>query len=414
MKKSKQNQRKKQSLSENNVSLTRNLVFSIVFVIQLIAIVFLSRKKDFTLDEQMILYLTYVLIYGLSIYVLMYERRNGYEIYRSTSYKRWGFFQIIEFFIVLGIIMTKTNLPVLTFAGFLLVPSSGPMAAFLVETFDVMMIYFFTEAPSGYMVYLLIQAVTGITFAFLFKEKLRRREKNVALVLSFFSYIGILFFLKAYTLYHQISLELVLSVFIGDIIFTLFVDFIYPYIVKIFSSERDKVYREIMSKNYPLRREIRDFSKFEYDHALKVSYFAGKCAFETGCSISTAKAGGLYYRFPKLFDKDVNSDALKILEDHCFPMEVMDIIYEYGGDLRKPSSPESAIVHMVDAVITRIEILDEETMKSSWNQDMVIYSILNDLSGKGMYDQSQLSLNQYLKIRDYLVNANLLINIEED
>jgi membrane-associated HD superfamily phosphohydrolase len=310
--------------------------------------------------------------------------------------------------------MTKTNLPVLTFAGFLLVPSSGPMAAFLVESFDVMMIYFFTDAPSGYMVYLLIQAVTGITFAFLFKEKLRRREKNVALVLSFFSYIGILFFLKAYTLYHKISLELVLSVFIGDIIFTLFVDFIYPYIVKTFSSERDKVYREIMSKNYPLRREIRDFSKFEYDHALKVSYFAGKCAFETGCSISTAKAGGLYYRFPKLFDKDVNSEALKILEDHCFPMEVMDIIYEYGGEFRKPSSPESAIVHMVDAVITRIEILDEETMKSSWNQDMVIYSILNDLSGKGMYDQSQLSLNQYLKIRDYLVNANLLINIEED
>jgi predicted neutral ceramidase superfamily lipid hydrolase len=78
MKKSKQNQRKKQSLSENNVSLTRNLVFSIVFVIQLIAIVFLSRQRDFTLDEQMILYLTYVLIYGLSIYVLMYERRNGY------------------------------------------------------------------------------------------------------------------------------------------------------------------------------------------------------------------------------------------------------------------------------------------------------------------------------------------------
>ena len=53
-------------------------------------------------------------------------------------------------------------------------------------------------------------------------------------------------------------------------------------------------------------------------------------------------------------------------------------------------------------------------MSSEWNQDMVIYSILNDLSGKGMYDQSQLSLNQYLKIRDYLVNANLLINIEED
>jgi membrane-associated HD superfamily phosphohydrolase len=169
-----------------------------------------------------------------------------------------------------------------------------------------------------------------------------------------------------------------------------------------------------MKSSYSLRREIKDFSRFEYEHALKVSYFSGKAAFMIGADTLTAKAGGMYYRFPKLFDKEITDEPMKIMENHCFPKEVMDIVYEYGGELRKPSSPESAIVHMIDSVITRIELLDEDTMKSSWNQDMVIYSILNELSGKGIYDESGLSLNQYLKIRDYLVNENLLINIEED
>ena len=414
MKRNKPNQRENQKLTENNISLTRNIVFTLIFTLQFVTICYLCSYLNFNLDETMIIALVDIMMYGISVYILMYERRNGYEIYRSTSYKRWALFQILQWAIVLGILFSKTNIPFFIINGFLLVPAGGPLAAVVMETLDIFSIYALGDFGDGYSVYLMLQAVSGITFAYLFKEKLRRREKNRSLVLAFFSYIGILFLLRAYLDTHKLSLILMLSVFIGDIIFTLFVDFIYPYIIKYLGSERNAVYNEIMKKDYSLRREIKEFSKFEYDHALKVSYFAGKAAFIVGCDTLCTKAGGLYYRFPKLYDKGVNENALKILEDHCFPMEVLDIIYEYAGELRKPSSPESAIVHMVDAVITRIEILDEDTMKSSWNQDMVIYSILNDLSGKGIYDQSGLSLNQFLKIRDFLVNENLLIKIEED
>jgi hypothetical protein len=86
-------------------------------------------------------------------------------------------------------------------------------------------------------------------------------------------------------------------------------------------------------------------------------------------------------------------------------------VYEYNGIMRRPTSRESAIIHMVDNVVTRLELINNDSMESSWNQDMVIYQILNELSQKGIYDNSGLSMNQYLKVRDFLVNTDLRTKI---
>lgn len=69
-----------------------------------------------------------------------------------------------------------------------------------------------------------------------------------------------------------------------------------------------------------------------------------------------------------------------------------------------PSSIESAIVHMVNGLVKKIEVFDSYTMASEWNQDMVIYQTLNEYSASGIYDQSGLGMNMFLKIREYLVN----------
>ena len=70
---------------------------------------------------------------------------------------------------------------------------------------------------------------------------------------------------------------------------------------------------------------------------------------------------------------------------------------------------QSAIVHMVDGLLKKLEVLDEDTVGSNWNQDMVIYQTLNEYSAAGLYDRSGLSMNMFLKIREYLVNEEALL-----
>ena len=101
-------------------------------------------------------------------------------------------------------------------------------------------------------------------------------------------------------------------------------------------------------------------------------------------------------------------NAIKIANDHCFPNDVIKIMSEYGGIVSLPSTKESAIVHMVDSVVTKVELFDSDSMSSSWNQNMVIYQTINELSQKGFYDNSGLTMNQFLIIREILANEDIL------
>ena len=95
-------------------------------------------------------------------------------------------------------------------------------------------------------------------------------------------------------------------------------------------------------------------------------------------------------------------NGVSIAQKYCLPADVIRIISEYKGIDKKPSTPESAIVQIVDAIVTKMEALGEQ-MDSSWNQEMLIYQTLNGFSESGMYDHSNLTMNQFLKIRDCLI-----------
>ena len=167
-------------------------------------------------------------------------------------------------------------------------------------------------------------------------------------------------------------------------------------------------YANITDHEYSLLMDMKHYSLSEYDHALRVSYFSKRAARLIGKDENLCEAAGLYYRLGKIYDGEGTMNAVREMEDRLFPEEVIRIVYEYEGIQRKPQTMESAIVQMVDAVVTRVESLDRDSMHNGWNQDMVVYQTLNDYSSKGMYDECGLSMNQYLAVRDLLLKEDIL------
>lgn len=166
---------------------------------------------------------------------------------------------------------------------------------------------------------------------------------------------------------------------------------------------------DMIQEDYPLAKEIREFSQAEYNHAIRVSNISYRCALQLGANEKLAAAAGFYYRLGKLEGEPVVANGVKLAENHFFPEQVVQILREYGGEEELPSSLESAIVHMVDAVVKKLEVLDEQTAESAWNQDMVVYQTLNEMSSKGMYDHSGMSMNLFLKLREQLVKEEGLL-----
>lgn len=56
-------------------------------------------------------------------------------------------------------------------------------------------------------------------------------------------------------------------------------------------------------------------------------------------------------------------------------------------------------------MLPNLNFLDKETVKNSWNHDIIIYQTLNEKSAAGLYDEANLGMNQFIKIREFLTKG---------
>ena len=173
-------------------------------------------------------------------------------------------------------------------------------------------------------------------------------------------------------------------------------------------SEVNHYLMDLICDDYALLREIKNDSSNEYDHARKVSEISYACAKHAGINADLCAVAGFYYRLGKWQGEPHVENGIKKAQELCFPAEVIYILSEYYGEDKLPSSPESALVHMVDALVKKLESIDGEVGKSTWNNEMIIYQTMNEFSASGLYDESGLGMNHFLKIREYLAKGGIL------
>ena len=164
---------------------------------------------------------------------------------------------------------------------------------------------------------------------------------------------------------------------------------------------------DIITDDYSQVQEVKSFSSLEYTHAQKVSEIAYKCAKVAGLNPNLCAAAGFYYRLGKWIGDDYVNEGIKRALELCFPTELVVILSEYYGEENSISTPESATVHMIDALIKKFEILQKDVKNNQWNKELIIYQTLNEFSSTGIYDNSGLCMNQFLKIREYLAKEDI-------
>ncbi|MCI8483565.1 MAG: hypothetical protein HFH41_04410 [Lachnospiraceae bacterium] len=166
---------------------------------------------------------------------------------------------------------------------------------------------------------------------------------------------------------------------------------------------RKQALERILKEDFGLVQAVWNFSHADYAHAKKVAELSAGCAILVGADPNVAAAGGFYYRLGRMEGEPYVENGVALARSNHLPREIVAILQEYNGEQKLPSTVESAIVHIVDSVVAKFEILDKTTLSSSWNQDILVYQTLNDNSATGLYDESGFSMNMFLKIRDYLV-----------
>ncbi|MCR4566651.1 MAG: hypothetical protein K5769_01260 [Pseudobutyrivibrio sp.] len=297
------------------------------------------------------------------------------------------------------------------FAPFIVLPI---MAATVLEDTgaNALSLYFvvLVSICYDYNVYMILGYVTMIVFGNMMSQLIKSKEMiqrlfSLIIIFSTTTLVSIIFYY-----FNYLELPLVVfayGLFNGLIACAISVVFV-PVLGRYVEVSQTESYEEFLSPAFDLYQEIRNFSFIEFTHANRVSNLARKCAEAINCNVGLAACSGFYYRLGKIVGEPMIDNALKLANDYCFPNDVIQILAEYGGVVYLPSTKESAIVHMVDAVTTKVELFDSDSMSSNWNQNMVIYQTINELSQKGFYDNSGLTMNQFLIIREILAKEDIL------
>jgi hypothetical protein len=167
-------------------------------------------------------------------------------------------------------------------------------------------------------------------------------------------------------------------------------------------AERNNQLMDIVAEDFAAVRELKACFPSEYAHAKQVSELSARCGKTLGFQENLCAAAGFYYRIGRWQGEPYVLNGIKRAEQLCFPVELTAIISEYYGEEYLPTTPESALIHMVDAVSIKLDALKQDVKGSAWNQEMIIYQTLNEYSSSGLYDRSGMSMNQFLKVRDIL------------
>ncbi len=370
----------------------------------LIGTFLLALRKNLLIDEMIVviaLTATFLLSFLL---ILRNERLKNRLSYNATSYLRMMIVFIICFVIVfIGTFFADFFFPVMPLAFLLTIVMNGKLSLSMTIFFAAL---FSVISASGSFVLLCLLLVG--TIGALMADYLRDEKLTLFTGLIIFCVSAFVPCLFIWLSYGTLSIDVLPSSLAIGLVSVLFAFVLFPKLVEADKREPTSAYDMILDADYSLSKDIRLFSMEEYEHAMRVRRAAESCAFVIGAKDRTAAAGGFYYRLGIMEGEPYIENAIRIAEDHCFPSDVIQILSEYPGDGRLPTTVESAIVHMASTSVTKLEEEYRKAPQTEWNQSMIIYQAMNELSAKGFYDKSGMSINQFLRIRDLLAKLDIL------
>ncbi len=378
-----------------------------LFLVSMAAVIFMLYGRRVLLDEIIgiiALFLAFTMVF---IIALIQLRRMGRLSYDGTTYKRVFILSSLSW----GIIILSSYMP--TFLGpviitsFLLVSAVDGLLSLSAALFMDMMLCYTCGMSSNTLYCYIMLSIFGALIAVFLKD--RRDEKNphlyvLILIVQFF--FPVLYYEFSYG---RLNLSFIISAALTSFIITVAVMISYKWLLRIDANEEMISYEMYLEDDFSLATELKKFSGREYAHGRKVSELSMAAAAEIGKNVHLVGVAGLYYRVGVMRGEPLINHNVQIASEYCLPAAVTKILSEYQGVVEKPSTIESAIVQMVDSLVSRIEAIGEETMESSWNQEMLIYQTLTEFSNNGMYDDCGLTMNQYLRIRDCLILKENLI-----
>lgn len=393
-------------MREEKISIYRviSIIGMFVSVIATAIILCVINKKEF--DESACVIFLILGFMPIIVFELAYERRRAFiGNNKQTSYSRVALGFVISCIMLLAFSFMPMFFRPMLLLPIIMVAFSNELLGITTALFLNMILTLTTGSDYNELLAYCMLIIIGGMLA----KALQQTEYRLFIALIYVSVSVLIPNVFYYLSNEEIALSNLLICILNGIITAVFVIVCYPKTKTVTEEEIVHFYDKILEDDYIQVREVRGYSWSEYRHARKVSDIAYKYAKSLGFHAELAAAAGFYYRLGRWEGEPVVENGVRKANELCFPEDLVQILSEYYGEENLPSTPESALVHIIDGLIIKLELLEKEVGTSQWNREVLIYQTLNEFSTAGLYDKSGLSINAFLKIREWLAKEELLV-----
>lgn len=167
------------------------------------------------------------------------------------------------------------------------------------------------------------------------------------------------------------------------------------------------IYMEINDQEYELMVQLRQNDREGYFVAIHTGYLCERIANRFGLDAALCKAGGYYHKLADC-QKEEREELFERLSDkHHFPPAVLKLLDECNRPGHRFVTPEAAVVHMADAVVTSIRYLFQTNPEAQVSYEQVIGSIFDRKVKMGLFDECRITFSQFQHMRKLFLEEKL-------
>lgn len=372
------------------------LKLSIVLILSLIPIVYATVYNVITRTDTVLLSVCCVLNYTAFLFAFEYDYITN-DVVNNIHFEISKLVILYSVLFVISATLAVLKIPCsIVMAVTLLLSSILPFYTGMelsIYIFVFTAVFYKYESPE-IIVYLSLMLI-GLMFA-----KAVKSEKNrQLLILVIFAIIFVMLFLLQFADERATDYLLLINNSIVAVINILLMQIGYMLMKRYGKKDIPLAAETILSENFPLVILMKNSSRSKYNHARKVALLSSKVARVIGIDVELAMTGGFYYALCDNDEDDPIEFASALGRKNALPPQVIAIISEYKGIKKPIRTREGAVIEIVDQLITDLPKLDSKEVPPQ----IVIISKFNDISTSGILDESGLSMNSFIKLRDYLV-----------
>lgn len=336
-------------------------------------------------------------------YLTEYKKKKGRELHPG----RFFFLYCVCIVFTAGMYFVPPYMRPLLIIGLLFgLLTDSNMAAYVQLYFITFLAFLEGTAAEFYLCMLISGTVAAFAAPYLYNKKML-----VYISLLLLSIHTLTINTAVFYAYGRISLVQCLYGIGAGIISLAFVFIILPFFYNYIKYNNLNKLKQITKEDYSLLIKLKEHSEKEYSHAVRTAYLCERVAQKLEADVLLAKAGGLYHKIGRIKGKPYVKNGIALAQKYKFPREVARLIAEHNGSLAMPSTLESAIVMLSDAIITNVEYLSSKLENLEYEPKTVISHIIDTKFETGLLNETGINIELFLKLRHYMIEEAIKIDI---